>query len=263
MNLVVGNTSQLYPYFKEYDPNIVGISSRDIDTSNFVYDQFDKAFLTFAEQRTFLNEDLEFFIKTNVDYTLEVIVKLSPYVKTFIVYSTSELWNGYSGEINLDMPFNYNGSPYIKSKELMEYRINLLRQFNMDIKIVYPFNFNSPYRKPGFLFSKFMDVILHNKKITVGDLNFYRDITHPKQIVEASFTTDKDVIVGAGNLINIRKFYVDLLNKFSIIYEDFVTEESNMYINLREPYYLMTNKPYNNILEDTFNDIKKFKDSIS
>ena len=64
----------------------------------------------------------------------------------------------------------------------MEYRVNLLRNFGVDIKIIYPFNFNSPYRKPGFLFSKFMDVILHNKKITVGDLNFCRDITHPKLI---------------------------------------------------------------------------------
>jgi nucleoside-diphosphate-sugar epimerase len=263
MNLVVGNTSQLFPYFKELDPKIVGISSRDINTESFIEGQFDRAFLTFAEQRTFRHEDLEFFTKINVDYTLDVIVKLSPYVKTFVIYSTSELWNGYSGGISLEMPYNYSDSPYIKSKELMEYRINLLRQFGVDIKIIYPFNFNSPYRKPGFLFSNFMSVILHGKKITVGDLDFYRDIIHPKEIVEASLTTQKDVIIGSGKLINVRQFYIDLLAKFSIIYEDYVTEDTNMFVNTREPYYLLSNQPYNNLLEDTFNDIKKFKDSIS
>jgi nucleoside-diphosphate-sugar epimerase len=263
MNLVIGNSSQLYPYFLELNPNIVGISSRSIDTSSFKEDQFDRAFLTFAEQRTFLNQDLKFFTDVNVDYTMDTIVKLSPFVKTFVVYSTSELWNGYGGGITIDMPYNYTGSLYIKSKEMMEYRLNLLRQFGVDIKIIYPFNFNSPYRKPGFLFSNFMGVILHGKKITVGDLNFYRDITHPKEIVEASLTTQKDVIVGSGKLINVRQFYIDLLAKFSIIYEDYVTEDTNMFVNTREPYYLLSNQPYNNLLEDTFNDIKKFKDSIS
>lgn len=263
MNLIVGNSSQLYPYFLEMDPKIVGISSRSIDTPSFKEDQFDKAFLTFAEQRTFLNQDLKFFTDVNVDYTMDVIVRLSPFVKTFIVYSTSELWNGYSGGITRDMPYNYSGSLYIKSKEMMEYRINLLRQFGVDIKIVYPFNFNSPYRKPGFLFSKFIDVILYNKKITVGDLDFERDITHPREIVKASLTTNKDIIVGSGKLINVRQFYIDLLAKFSIIYSDYVTEEINMFANIREPYYLSTEQPYNNLLEDTFNDIRKFKDSIS
>jgi hypothetical protein len=263
MNLVVGDTSQLFPYFRELDPKIVGISSRDINTESFVEGQFDRAFLTFAEQRTFRYEDLEFFTKINVDYTVYVIVKLSPFVKTFVIYSTSELWNGYGGGISLEMPYNYNHSPYIKSKELMEYRINLLRQFGYDIKIVYPFNFNSPYRKPGFLFSKFMEVILENKKITVGNLDFYRDITHPKKIVEASLTTQKDLIIGSGKLINLRQFYIDLLAKFSIIYEDYVTEEINMFVNTREPYYLLSNQLYNNLLEDTYYDITKFKDSIS
>lgn len=263
MNLIVGDTSQLVPYFKELDPEIVAISSRSVNTDNFTENQFDRAFLTFAEQRTYRNEGLKFFTDVNVDYTMDVIIKLSPFVKTFIVYSTSELWNGYDGGITIDMPYNYSESSYIKSKEIMEYRVNMLRHFGVDIKIVYPFNFNSPYRKPGFLFSKFMDVILHGEKITVGNLDFNRDITHPREVVKASLTTNKDIIVGSGKLINVRQFYIDLLAKFSIIYTDYVTEDSNMFVNTREPYYLLSNQPYNNLLEDTYYDIRKFKDSIS
>jgi len=263
MNLIVGNTSQLFPYFKEYDPNIIGVSSRDFNVESLGGQTFERAFIAFAEQRTFLNEKLSFFTDINVDYTLNVIIKLSPYVKTFIVYSTSELWNGYEGGINLHTPYNYNDSPYIKSKEIMEYRVNLLRNFGVDIKIIYPFNFNSPYRKPGFLFSKFMDVILHNKKITVGDLNFCRDITHPKLIVDASLNTQSNMIVGSGNLINIRQFYIDLLLNFGINYEEYVTEDSNMFLNTREPYYLDMDHKYNNLLNDTIDDITKFKNIIS
>ena len=263
MNLIIGNTSQLTPYFKELDSNILTVSSRGFTLEKIGNQQFDRAFLTFAEQRTFLNEDVDFFTKINVDYTVDVIVKLAPMVKTFVVYSTSELWNGYGGGITLDMPFNNNNTPYIKSKELMEYRINMLRlHHGIDIKIVYPFNFNSPYRKEGFLFSKFMRVILNGEHITVGDLNFTRDIIHPKLIVDVSLNTKTDVIIGSGILINIKQFYVDLLKEFSIIYEEYVTEDSGSFVNTREPYFLKTDIKYNNLLKDTVNDIRKFKDSI-
>ena len=262
MNLIIGDTSQLTPYFKELDSNIVTVSSRDFTLDKVGNQKFDRAFLTFAEQRTFLNEGVDFFTNINVDYTIKTIVNLSPVVKTFIVYSTSELWNGYSGGITLNMPFNNNNTPYIQSKEIMEYRVNLLRQHGIDIKIVYPFNFNSPYRRDGFLFSKFMKVILNKEHITVGDLNFSRDITHPKLIVDASLNTQTDVIIGSGILINIKQFYVDLLKEFSIIYEEYVTEESGSFVNTREPYFLKTDIKYNNLLKDTVNDIRKFKDSI-
>ena len=263
MNLVIGNTSQLTPYFKELDSDIMTVSSRDFTLDKVGDQKFDRAFLTFAEQRTFLNEGVDFFTKVNVDYTIETIVKLSPVVKTFVVYSTSELWNGYSGAITLNMPFNNNNTPYIQSKEIMEYRVNLLRLHGIDIKIVYPFNFNSPYRKEGFLFSKFMNVILNGEHITVGDLNFTRDIVHPKLIVDASLNTESDIIVGSGNLINIRQFYIDLLENFSINYTEYVTEQPNTFINTREPYYLKTDHKYNNLLNDTIDDIRKFKNIIS
>ena len=263
MNLIIGETSQLTPYFKELDGDIVTVSSRDFRPEKVGNQKFDRAFLTFAEQRTFLNEGVDFFTKVNVDYTIDTIVKLSPVVKTFVVYSTSELWNGYSGGITINMPFNNNNTPYIQSKEIMEYRVNLLRQHGIDIKIVYPFNFNSPYRKEGFLFSKFMSVILRGEHITVGDLNFTRDIVHPKLIVDASLNTESDIIVGSGNLINIRQFYIDLLENFSINYTDYVTEQPNTFINTREPYYFNTENKYNNLLNDTIDDIRKFKNIIS
>lgn len=263
MNLIIGNTSQLTPYFKELSGDIVTVSSRDFTPDKVGNQQFNRVFLTFAEQRTFLTSGFNVFKETNVDYTIKVIREMAPYTKTFVVYLTSELWNNYSGEIDLTMPFYYNFSPYIGSKDILHSEILKLRVEGIDIKIVYPFNFNSPYRKEGFLFSKFMSIILHNEHITVGDLNFTRDIVHPKLIVDTSLNTDSDVIVGSGNLINIRQFYVDLLENFGINYTEHVTEEPSMFVNTREPYYLKTDHKYNNLLNDTIDDIRKFKNITS
>ena len=59
-NLVIGNTSQLSHYFPDYYEKI---SSRNIDITKLYSKKYDKVFLLFAEQRTFLNESDEFFLK--------------------------------------------------------------------------------------------------------------------------------------------------------------------------------------------------------
>lgn len=263
MNLVVGNTSQLFPYFKQYDGNILGVSSRNFNYENVRNHQFDRVFLTFAEQRVFLDRPVEFFSKINVDYTLEVIDKLKYNTKTFILYSTSDLWDQCEGEIDINTPFNNRQTSYIISKEILNEKINDLREKEgIDIKIIYPFNFNSPYRKPEFLFYKFLDVILNKKSIEVGNLDFYRDLVHPKLIVERSFECTQDEIVGSGVLTNIKNFYVNLLHYFNINYDEYVFEKQEQFINLRKSFYLKTNNKYNTLLEDTIYDIKKYKNNL-
>jgi nucleoside-diphosphate-sugar epimerase len=264
MNLVVGNTSQLFPYFKQYDESILGISSRDFDYQNIKHYQFDRVFLTFAEQRVFLDKPIEFFSKINVDYTLEVINKLKYNTKTFVLYSTSDLWDQCEGEIDINTPFNNRQTSYIISKEILNEKINDLREKeDIDIKIIYPFNFNSPYRKPEFLFYKFLDVVLNKKLIEVGNLDFYRDIVHPKLIVERSFNCYTDELVGSGVLTNIKDFYINLLDYFNINYNEYVIEKPEHFINSRKSFYLKTNNKYTNLLNDTIYDIEQYKNTIS
>ena len=263
MNLVVGNTSQLFPYFKQYDENILGVSSRDFNFKNVKHYQFDRVFLTFAEQRVFLDRPVEFFSKINVDYTLEVINKLKYNTKTFVLYSTSDLWDQCEGEININTPFNNRQTSYIISKEILNEKINDLREKEgIDIKIIYPFNFNSPYRKPEFLFYKFLKVILDKKPIDVGSLDFYRDLVHPKLIVEKSFNCTSDEVVGSGVLTHVKSFYVDLLTHFGINYNEYVTEHDQHFINVRKPFYFNTDNLYTTLLEDTIKDIEHYKNNV-
>lgn len=263
MNLVVGNSSQLFPYFQNYDSNILGVSSRNFSVNDVRDMEIDRCFLLFAEQRMHLNESLSFYTQINVDYTLNIIEQLKRNTKTFIVYLTSDLWDLCEGEITLDTPFKNRGTPYAISKAILKEKIDELRlRENMDIKIIYPFNFNSPYRREQFLFYKFLDVIINKNKIQVGDLNFERDIIHPKIVVDRSFNCVGDEIVGSGVLTNVKTFYYNILNYFGIDYNEFVVEDMNIHQNTRKTFYYKTENKYFNLLNDTIDDILKYKKQI-
>jgi nucleoside-diphosphate-sugar epimerase len=257
-NLIIGHTSQLSHYFpNDYEK----ISSRNIDFKKICSKKYDRVFLLFAEQRTFLNETEEFFNKINFDYTLEIIDKLKDISNKLIIYSTSELWNKYNGCVKLTDKYDYNYSPYIKSKENLCNYINNNRDKYSNIIIIYPFNFNSIYRKKGFLFGKVFDSILNDEKITIGDVNFNRDLIHPKTIVEISLTTNKDCIIGSGQLINVKKFIEDIftkLNKNIINYVEY-NELNNLNVTRGGYYSCEKTLDYNELINLTIKEIYEYK----
>ena len=257
-NLVIGNTSQLSHYFpKEYEK----ISSRNINYKTFSRKKFDSVYLSFADQRTFIQDNEDNFIDVNFHYTMDVINFFKPLAKKIVIYSTCELWNNVEGPVNIDTPFNYNYSPYIKSKELLTSYIKASREYHPNVIILYPFNFNSPYRKGGFLFGKIFDSIINKKKIEIGDTDFYRDLIHPSYVVQRSIDAKSDTLIGSGNLININKFIKDLYKEMNMNYEDYVTENSlnNLQVK-RKDFYCETNVtyPYYLLLIKTIEDIKKW-----
>jgi hypothetical protein len=65
-NLVIGNTSQLSYYFPD---DYIKISSRKINFEYHKKQKYDRIFLCFAEQRTFIETDSQIFDEINYDYT--------------------------------------------------------------------------------------------------------------------------------------------------------------------------------------------------
>lgn len=253
-SLIIGETSQLSYFFPaEYDR----ISSRNIDFNSI--GKYDKIYITFAEQRTFLNESEKFFTDVNVDYTLKVIDRIKNLCNRVVVFSTSELWNGYEGPVSLDLKFKYNYSPYIRSKEILSDHILSNRDLYSNVDIVYPFNFNSPYRKEGFLFSKIFKSIISKEIISVGDLDFNRDIIHPEIIIKKSISSNEDLLIGSGQTINIKKFIVDLYERFDLNPEDYIFfDTKNNLTNERKEYYSkMKYSSEIELLELTCKDIKR------
>ena len=258
-NLIVGNTAQLSFFFPKENNDF--ISSRNINFDDIKEKKYKKIFLLFAEQRTFLNEDTDFFIDVNVTYTLDVIDKLKDCCDNIIVYSTSELWNKYDGCVSINTPYDYFETPYIKSKEILCNTINQNRNKYKNVIIIYPFNFNSPYRKDGFLFKKIFNSLIYGEKITVGNIDFKRDLIHPKTIVDQSFNTDKDIIVGSGELYNVKDFIGDLFINLDKKMDDYVTYDvSNSLLNKRNHYYSCNKTSnYKELINLTIKDIYEYK----
>jgi nucleoside-diphosphate-sugar epimerase len=257
-NLIIGNTSQLSYFFPS---SFERISSRNLNFKKICEKKYDKIFLLFAEQRTFLNKGEDFFNEVNFDYTISIINKLKDYCNSIVVYSTSELWNNYEGEVSVHNKFDYNYSPYIKSKEILSNYLNEYKEKYQNIHIVYPFNFNSPFRKEGFLFSKIFNSIINQQENFVGDLNFERDVIHPSIIAKESIITNQDILVGSGELINIKNFISDLFRLHNINYDDYIKFDSkNNLPNQRKNYYSKIKySNYNELLNLTYNDIRKNK----
>jgi nucleoside-diphosphate-sugar epimerase len=257
-NLIIGDTSQLSHFFPK---NYERISSRNINFEEIKKKQYDRIYLLFAEQRTFMDDDIDLFKKINFDYTIEVIDELIDFCENIVIYSTSELWNKYDGCVSINNEYDYNETPYIKSKEMLCNYINNNKDRYKKVIIIYPFNFNSVYRKGGFLFGKIYKSLLLGQKISIGDVDFERDLIHPKIIVDESIKTKTDIIVGSGELFNVKKFIIDIFNLYNKNFDEYILIESKHNLkNKRNGYYSCKSySTYNELLELSVKDLYEYK----
>lgn len=252
-NLIIGASSQLAYYLPS---EFIRISSREIDF-DFLNRKWDKVFLLFAEQRTFKEESN--FVDINFELTVRVLDILGTNSNKIFLFSTSELWNMYDGPVNVDLPYKYSSTPYIESKRLLCEYINSDREKYHNVVIIYPFNFNSVYRKQGFLFYKIYDSILNKNFYELGNVDFYRDILHASTVVDRTLHAEKDTIIGAGVLINVKKFIEDIYYSLNLDIHKFLRFDNRDYLsNKRKDYYnhqLICS--YEETLELTVREIKE------
>jgi len=255
-NLVIGSTSQISQYFPE---NFVKISSRNIDFNLIKSSNWDRIFLCFGESRKNLNDD-DIYFQINFDLTIRIINEIKSHANKIIVYSTCELWNKYDGQISIDLPFDFYNTPYLNSKYKLTKLLIDNDELYQNIIIIYPFNFNSIKRSQDFLFGKIFNSIINKKEIEIGDTYFYRDMIHPKFVVDESINATSHKIVGSGRLIYVNDFIRDIYNYFNMNYNDYVIENIGKYneYDKRKEYYLKSNNclyDYKQLLADTIKDI--------
>jgi nucleoside-diphosphate-sugar epimerase len=258
-NLIIG-LSQLSHFFPD---DYVRVSSRNIDFDYLKNNRWDSVYITFAEQRV-NNENVDCIIP-NYSYTIEIIDNLVNNSNKIVVYTTCELWNKCSGIISLKTPFNWswpNKNGYCFSKEMLSKHVYTQRGFGNwnNVIIIYPFNFNSTYRRPEFLFFKIFDSIINKKKIEIGDTYFFRDIIHAKYVVERSIKATNDEMVGSGCLYLVNDYIRDLYKSFDMKYEYYVTENLDTKArHTNKEYYSEQSEiyTYDMLLLDTINDIKQ------
>lgn len=229
-NLVIGNTSQLSMYFPSSD-DYVAISSRNIDIEKLTSERWNTVHVCFAEQRTYLASSTDssirdLFWETNCGKTLSLIDDLKKHAQKIIYYSTAELWNKAFGPIDASMPYCFYENHYTSSKA---HTSSVLKDKDKypNVMVVYPFNFNSVHRKGQYLFGKVFDSISNKKIIEIGDTHFYREMLHPKMVVDATlkFVSQGnlgDTMVGSGRLIYIDDFIKRLYEKFGLNSENYI-----------------------------------------
>lgn len=259
-NLIIGKTSQLSHYFPE--ENHEKISSREIDYDYIVKNKWNNIYILFAEQRTFLANDMSkkyMFDEINYDLTMEVVNKLKNVAEKVVYFSTAELWNNTHGPVKNGDDFNFHENNYTLSKyKTTQELINSDKYSN--VSIVYPFNFNGIYRKMGYLFSKVFDSIVNSKKIVIGDTHYYRDMIHPISIVNFCLNNDfseKNILMGGGRLVCVNDFIKKLYSYYNLNYNKLVEENlDNESIYRKNIFYSSTKIcEENELFKNTITDI--------
>ena len=260
MDLVIGNTSQQSYYYPE---DYIKISSRNIDLEYISQKKINSVYITFAEQRIY--ESGIDYITPNFKYTLEIAERLLDNSDRIIIFTSCELWSKKSGIININTEPDFDiTNSYTLSKFLLLNEIKRLRIIDKRYKkivLLHPFYFNSVYRSKYFLFGKIFDSILNKKQIEVGNLNFYRDMVHTKFLVKKCIDLESDSMLGSGRLFNVKDFVIDLYSSFNMKYEDYV-KENKLTMSVNEKLIragVTWEYTYNDLLDDTINDLKKFK----
>jgi len=259
-NLVIGNTSQLAKYFPD---SYVKISSRNIDVQFLKSQTWDNVHICFAEQRTFLVDDKtvsDQFYDINFTLVKDVVTHIK--ANRIFYYSTADLWNDCNGAISVDTPFQFKPNNYTMSK--YNITVELKNKFKYpNVSIVYPFNFNSIYRKNGYLFSKIFNSIIDRTKITIGDTHYYRDIIHPEMVVDCVMKHNQigiDFIVGSGRLVYVNDLIIDLYQNMNMDYKQYVVEDIKTQSHYRTRlFYSSTHTPIydtQHLINKTISELK-------
>jgi hypothetical protein len=224
--LIVGCRSQLAQYFPE---SFVRIDSRDwLNGSVEITNQSRCSIIAFGENRTYIDRALgptAFNLVNNI-LTIESIYRCLEFSQRVIVFATSELWGRCNGGITVDTPFNFHESNYISSKlRLVE---NIRSRFvDEDVRIVYPYNFNTRHRQGEFLMGKVISSIACKRVIEIEDTHFYRDLTTPVDIANVCLSNEnwKEAICGSGKLYKINDVITELYKSAGLDKADYVVEK--------------------------------------
>lgn len=254
MNLVIGSTSQLSHYFPE---DYIKISSREVDLEYLRNNKWDGVYITFAEQRIY-DSNID-YIGPNYIYTLDIIRALLENSNKIVCYTSCELWNNLVGQVEETTSPNFYplNNEYTISKLLLLNKISELKKLNSEyekVKFIHPFYFNSIYRNKYFLFGKIYDSILNKKRIKVGNLDFERDMVHAKFVVSKSIDLNRDAVVGAGQLFNIRDFVQDLYRLNNMDFNYFVEEDLNL---KSKPKFITAKVSWKYTYQDLLNDTQQ------
>ena len=155
----------------------------------------------------------------------------------FFQASPSEMF-GLNNSNNFDeMSKFFPNSPYAKGKLSNHEQVKkYYEKYEWNIHSGIMFNHESEYRKNQYLFMKIINaaISIKSKKqdyLILGSLDYYRDWSYAKEIVEGAFmitTKGKscDYVLSSGSSSSIREVTKIIFDYFNLNYEDYVRIDS-------------------------------------
>ena len=124
----------------------------------------------------------------------------------FFKANSGYIFSPNKGQIDLNCNFSANKNPYVKAQKKSFKLLKKYRQFGLNLSNLVFMQVESPLRPKDFLIKKVCLGAKNKKKITVGNINTYRDYSWITEVVKAILLTTKlssnDFIISAGRKIS-------------------------------------------------------------
>ena len=124
----------------------------------------------------------------------------------FFKANSGYIFSPNKGQIDLNCNFSANKNPYVKAQKKSFKLLKKYRQFGLNLSNLVFMQVESPLRPKDFLIKKVCLGAKNRKKITVGNVNTYRDYSWITEVVKAILLTTKlssnDFIISAGRKIS-------------------------------------------------------------
>ena len=131
------------------------------------------------------------------------------------------------GRIDLNCKFSSNKNPYVKAQKKSFTLLKKYREFGLNLSNLVFMQVESPLRHKDFLIKKVCLGAKNRKKISVGNINTYRDYSWITEIVKAiNLTTklpSKDFIISAGRKISGKEILMTAYKLNNLDYKKYVS----------------------------------------
>ena len=185
---------------------------------------------------------------------LEVLKKSKLNIK-FFKANSGYIFKPYKGTIKLDCKLSSNKNPYITTQQKVFKLIKKYRKFNLSLYSLIFLQVESPLRKKDFFIKKVCFHAKNKKKITVGNIETFRDYSWAPEVAKSIYYISKfssrDIILSSGIGISGREVLKIAYKQNKLNYKKYFKIDKK-FIRKKEDAILIGNQKNSKILNKRF-----------
>ena len=164
----------------------------------------------------------------------------------FYKANSGYIFSSMSGFVNINSTFSSNKNPYIKTQQKVFNLIKKYRKLGVNASNLVFMQVESPLRDRDFFIKKVCLGAKNKKKITVGNIDTFRDYSWITEIVKAVLLTSKlktkDFFISAGNKISGKEIIKRAYSLNGLNYEKYYTINSKFFRKNEKKYLIGSSK---------------------